>query len=227
MKELTAKQQVIWDLCQPVENGGGGKTYKEAGAIVGVSHSVVHKTLQACQKKLGVTPKRGERLAAHGMAAWPENADPEAAAILVDAITEPGVRGKLHPIREAIKASGLPERFGKALLRRLETRYLDLKTEVKALKTNEILQMIEEKIGLAGLYLDDHALSEASARDLMMGIAMLTEKRQLLRGEPTQIISDLERKKLNELLPALLAESQRRSLNTVTADGVVVVRGSA
>jgi hypothetical protein len=40
----------------------------------------------------------------------------------------------------------------------------------------------------------------------------LIEKRQLLSGAPTVIVSDLERKKLNELLPLLIAEGQRRGI---------------
>jgi hypothetical protein len=49
----------------------------------------------------------------------------------------------------------------------------------------------------------------------------MIEKRQLLRGEPTQIISDAERKKLHELLPLAIAEAQRRGL---TLDGQVTER---
>ena len=61
-------------------------------------------------------------------------------------------------------------------------------------------------------------MAEASARDLMLGMSALVEKRQLLRGEPTQIISDLERKRLTELLPLLSFEMQRRG---ITYDGQV------
>jgi hypothetical protein len=185
---------------------------------LGISYPVVNKTVSVIHKKLGIVGKAGnpeKRESQHRI----ENIDPEASAVLVDAVTEPDVRGKLRRISEAIKESGLPERFGRALLKRLETRYLNLKTEVRALKTGEILDMIGEKIHLAGQYLDDHAMAEASARDLMLGMSALVEKRQLLRGEPTQIISDLERKRLTELLPLLSAEMQRRG---ITYDGVVL-----
>ena len=45
-----------------------------------------------------------------------------------------------------------------------------------------------------------------------MGTAQLIEKRQLLKGEPTQIISVDERKTLNQLLPLLIVEAQRRNV---------------
>lgn len=218
MKGLTARQQQIFDMKKPVGEGGRGMGYDAISAELGISYSVVNKTICACHQKLGIldADRRAKTVRAENNMA--ENIDPDKAAILVDAVTEPEVRGKLRRISEAIKESGLPERFGRALLRRLETRYLSLKTEVRALKTGEILDMIGQKIHLAGQYLDDHAMAEASARDLMLGISALVEKRQLLRGEPTQIVSDLERKRLNELLPLLSAEMQRRG---ITIEGQV------
>lgn len=217
-KPLTPRQQEIYDLVRPIPEGGQGKTRNEAAAILGISANVINKTVTVVREKLGIKydPKKaGEMISARRRI---ENIDPEKAAILTDIVTEPDVRGKLRRISEAIKESGIPERFGRALLRRLETRYLNLKVEVRALKTGEILDMIGQKIHLAGQYLDDHAMAEASARDLMLGMSALVEKRQLLRGEPTQIVSDLERKRLNELLPLLSAEMQRRG---ITLDGQV------
>lgn len=217
---LTVKQQAIWDMRRPLSEGGLGKTRKEVAAALGISVPVVAKTLQVVYKKLGIdAPGLGSRDAIERVMA--EHVDPGKAAVLVDAVTEPDVRGKLRRISEAIEESGLPKRFGRALLKRLETRYLNVKTEIRSLKTGEILDMIGEKIHLAGQYLDDHAMAEASARDLMLGMAALVEKRQLLRGEPTQIVSDLERKRLNELLPLLNMEMQRRG---ITFEGQVTER---
>ena len=206
---LTEKQQAVWDLkC-------AGKSVKEIAADRGVSVPVVWKTLNIVRKKLGIVDARGLGQEQKRI----ENIEPDKAAVLVDAVTEPDVRGKLRRISDAIKESGLPERFGKAILKRLETRYLNVKTEIRSLKTSEILAMIGEKIHLAGQYLDDHSMAEASARDLMLGMSALVEKRQLLRGEPTQIVSDFERKRLNELLPLLSMEMQRRG---ITFDGRLI-----
>ena len=70
-------------------------------------------------------------------------------------------------------------------------------------------------------FFDDKVMAEASARDIMLGIGVMIEKRNLLRGEPTAIISDHERKKLHELLPALIAESKRRG---ITVEGTVTTK---
>jgi hypothetical protein len=56
----------------------------------------------------------------------------------------------------------------------------------------------------------------------MLGLGVMIEKRNLLRGEPTAIISDHERKKLHELLPALLEEAKRRGAVTLDEKGAVI-----
>ena len=79
--------------------------------------------------------------------------------------------------------------------------------------------MCEEKLHMIRHYMDDKTMAEASARDLGLIAGVLIEKRQLLRGEPTQIISDHERRKIHELMPELVAEAKRRGL---TVDGQVL-----
>lgn len=213
MKELTAKQQVIWDLCQPVEVGGGGKTYKEAGAIVGVSHSVVHKTLQACQKKKGIS---------YGGVGHPptELKNPTQAAAILDAATDP----RYKSLQEAYDAIGLPA-VGYGVIKRLRVKMHDAVTETRNVQARDLSEMLGKTIVRAIGYMDDKVMSEASFRDLAMGTAQLVEKKQLVDGLPTQIISDVERKKLNELAPLLIAEMQRRGIGQQemrTVEGEVI-----
>lgn len=189
---LTAKQKAAYDLQQ------AGKTYDEIAAIEGVSKSVITKRLQVARAKLGIPiPGQGSK----GI----EIRDPETAAAALDAVTDPLVK-----IKDAMVAAGLPDRVSEAMLKRLRTKFFGAVYEVKALKTNEIVRMCEEKLDMIRYYLDDKVMAEASARDLGLMAGVLIEKRQLLRGEPTQIVSDHERKKLHELVPLLIAEAQRR-----------------
>jgi hypothetical protein len=204
LKEFTAKQQEVWDLTRPLGEGGQGKTRAEAAAILGISASVVSKTLQACYRKRGIVKNQGWQ-----PSLGVEMKDPEKAAAVLDAASEPAA---LTSIREAIRAAGLPERAGEALLRRLRSKFFGVITECRNLKTNEILELLGQRIHLGLQYLDDKAFAEASARDIMIGLAGLMEKRQLLRGEPTQIVSEVERKKMHELTPLLIQEAQRRGL---------------
>lgn len=199
-KPLTAHQQNIWDLFRPIEQGGQAKKKHEIAAMLEISVNVVSKTLTVIRKKLGV--KAG---ACGSDFSVIEAKKPEAAAAAIDAMTDP-----YQGIQDAMKASGLPETTIRALMKRLRVKYQNVVSEVRNLQTGELSEIIGKKIHLLSLYLDDKVASEASARDLAMAMAQLTEKRQLLRGEPTAIISDHERAKLNDLLPALMKEAARR-----------------
>lgn len=209
---LTLKQQAVYDM--KVD----GKSRREIAHILGISEPVVSKTLQAARKKLGLVKQR--LVAPQGI----EYKNPEIAAAAIEAASDPSAPSlteAINRVNATLKASGLPDKVSERLIRRLRVKYADAITATRELKTNEILQMLGNKIDLAAFYLDDKVMAEASARDIMLGLGVLIEKRNLLRGEPTQIISDHERKKLHELLPALIAESQRRG---ITVDGQVTAK---
>lgn len=213
-KPLTAKQQAIWDLVRPVGDGGQGKTYGEAAAIVGISKPVVSKTLQAVYKKLGIKSKDKERPFNQRGA---EFKDPEKFAAVLDA----AAHTNLETLAAALRDSGVPERAAASIIKRIQTRFYGAVSATKNLKTQEILDMLGNRIHLALQYMDDKVMGEASFRDLALGTTAMIEKRQLLRGEPTAIISDAERAKLHELLPLAIAEARRRGL---TVEGQVTER---
>lgn len=206
--KFTEKQQRIWDLTRPVAEGGEGKTRIEAARILGISAPVVSKTLQACYRKKNLQPGKAKTKLRSS-----ELEKPEFTAAVIDSSTDP-----LTKVRDAMREAGLPIGTAEALLKRLRVKYYGAVTAVRNLKTQEILDLLGQKIHLALQYMDDKTMSEASFRDLALGTTAMIEKRQLLRGEPTQIVSDHERAKIHELVPALLAEAQRRGL---TIEGTV------
>ena len=209
--KLTVKQQRLWDLKE------AGKTRPQIAAELGISNPVVSKTINVIRKKLGITydPKRDDARRDNAYQAV-ENADPERAAKIIDAASEPEA---LQKVVEAMRAAGLPEKVTSRMLHRLKVKYFGAITEIRNLKTQEILDMLGKKIHLALTYMDDKVLAEASFRDLALGATAMIEKRALLRGEPTQIVSDHERKKLHELMPLMIAEAQRRG---ITYEGTAV-----
>lgn len=204
-KRLTTKQQAVYDLARPEK--GKGKTRAEIAALLGISKPVVSKTLQAAYKKLGLSLKTG-LVAANNI----EVRDPEKLAALVDNATDPLIK-----LQDAYEAAGFPRAAGTALLRRIRQKYFGVVEATKSLKSAEIVDALNHKIDLALRYMDDKTMAEASFRDLALGTTAMIEKRQLLRGEPTAIVSDHERKKLHELLPAFIEEARRRG--AVTLDG--------
>jgi hypothetical protein len=215
-KPLTAKQQTIYDLSRPVSEGGQGKKRHEVAAIMGISVPVVSKTLHAVYRKLGFQKRPGYQ-PRPGI----EMREPEVAAAAIEAAADPWARSMNQAIEKAneqLKLAGLPEKVNVALVKRLRVKYANAVYAAKDLRTKEILEMLGRKIDLAAFYLDDKVMAEAPARDIMLGMTALIEKRNLLRGEPTQIISDHERAKIHELVPKLLEEARRRGL---TVDGTV------
>jgi DNA-binding CsgD family transcriptional regulator len=205
-RPLTAKQQQAYDLRM------AGKTREEGARIMGISKPVYSKTLQAAYKKLGISHRKNGDVNSNAI----EIKDPERAAAVIDAATEPDA--KLESISKVFRDYGLPQAVSAALLRRIRQKYYGVVEATRSLKSGEIVDALNHKIDLALRYMDDNTMAQASFRDLALGTTAMIEKRQLLRGEPTAIISDHERKKLHELAPLLLAEMQRRSL---TVEGQV------
>lgn len=209
---LTARQSQIYNMARPIPEGGRGMKNKDIAAELGISVPVVNKTLVICYRKLGLKKSPGKRAAA-------EYNDPEKFAAVIDAATEP--EAKLESIRKVFKDYGLPPIASDRLLRRIRHKYFGVVEATRSLKSAEIVDALNHKIDLALRYMDDKTMSEASFRDLALGTTAMIEKRQLLRGEPTAIISDHERKKLHELLPAFIDEAKRRG---ITVEGQVTGR---
>lgn len=118
-----------------------------------------------------------------------------------------------HPdisIRRAAKRCGIPERTARNLYERLRTEYLPVLETLRKYQTKDFLELVEDRLGRALEHLTDDKLKKAEVRDLGVAIGILVEKRQLLRGEPTSILSVEDRRQLSEILPLIFAEARRR-----------------
>ena len=80
----------------------------------------------------------------------------------------------------------------------------------------ELESLVARRLGLIHLYMSDdklmEKLEEAKLRDIGIYEGIMLDKLLLLRGQPTSIVGSEQRKKLEELGPALLAELQKRGL---------------
>ena len=132
---------------------------------------------------------------------------PEETAAALESLSDPFAK-----LKDAAEACGFPQVTIKALVRRMETKYKPVDDEIKALKTPALLSLIEEKIGMCLEHMDDYTFANAELRDLAVTFGILAEKRQLLRGEPTQILSVNERTHMNDLLPMIVKEAGRRGM---------------
>jgi len=128
----------------------------------------------------------------------------------------------LLQLKEVAVQCNVPQKIIDRLIKRLEARYSlvgnNKKTKTR-LTVRETIEQLEEKIANTLEHIDEYALSEAKFRDLTIGLGVLIDKKQLLSGEPTQILTIEERKNITELMPFLFKEAQRRGITIdVTPD---------
>ena len=90
------------------------------------------------------------------------------------------------------------------------------------LTTEVILKTLDEKIALVFHYMDDDHFQEASLATLMKALTILVDKRQLLRGEPTTIVSTEDRRSLTKLMPLMIQEAERRGMAIPIIEGEIV-----
>ena len=136
-----------------------------------------------------------------------EALDPDTVAQVMDLASEP-----LSNLTAAAEECGVPPAVMKRLVRRFNSEYQPMMSEMKAFKTSDITKKIEDKAMRALDWLDDYKMAQASAKDLAIIVGILLEKRQLMRGEPTHIFSTTERMSLNELVPMMVKEANRRGM---------------
>lgn len=128
----------------------------------------------------------------------------------------------IHEFEAILEELEIPPSERRGILRRLGK-----KTDVKIpdkIDTPWLIKELEAKLALALSYVDEHALSRANIRDLASLVALFVDRRQLLRGEPTQIASIEDRRAMNEIMPLLLREAQRRgvTIDLPTEDYAVI-----
>lgn len=125
-----------------------------------------------------------------------------------------GVEG-LDPAKDVIKMSkeiGMSKAMTEGLRRRIMARQGMQPTDPRALTDKTLVHTLKEKLALALEYLDPYVLAGSSAKDLDAVIDGLIKNIQLLEGKPTSITSHEDRRQMNELIPALLLEAQKRGL---------------
>jgi hypothetical protein len=135
-------------------------------------------------------------------------AEMQKVAEVIDRVTDPW-----ETLEQAAKDAGIPTSTASAIRRRMQTRYKSLPEQIKGVKTSQLLELIDDRLLRALNYMDDYALAGATARDLAFIVGVLADKRQILRGEPTQIFSNSEdRLRVNTAMEQLVAEAGRRGM---------------
>ena len=132
---------------------------------------------------------------------------PNETAEALEALGDP-----LRHFEEIAEACGMPRQTIGILAERLRRRWVPVSARIKEVTNKELISRIEEKMSMALDHMDEVAYASAPLRDLSTNFGILHDKRQLLMGQPTQILTVTERKKLDELLPDLVQEAGRRGI---------------
>jgi len=118
--------------------------------------------------------------------------------------------------KESYTALGKKHGFDKNAVKRLHVELMSHHqnelTELRELTGRDMLNRIEDKISLALDYMTPRKFGEATIQQVAITFGILAEKRQLLRGEPTQIITIEEDRNLNVLAEAVYTELNRRGM---------------
>ena len=128
---------------------------------------------------------------------------------LVDAVgTE---KERKAAFAERAKQAGLPRTTAQELYDRFTNRYRAITDHLRKANTVDILKLVDHCIIEVMESLSHEDWGAVSARDKAVIGGILVDKRQLLSGEPTAIISVEDRRNLLELEKAWLAEARRRN----------------
>lgn len=115
-------------------------------------------------------------------------------------------------IASLARQCGLPERTALRIVERLEGVYQPVTEEIRRGTTESLIKQIEQKLPMLLDGITQDKVNNSALREIAVAFGVLAEKRQLLRGEPTQILTYEERDNMNKLAPYLLKELERRGM---------------
>ncbi len=114
---------------------------------------------------------------------------------------------------ERFKAAGIACGYDSHTMERLAARCQGRPPSARGrfrLNDQELAAVIDDRLTRVLEYFDDHTLGKMGGRDLVVAAGILTDKRQLLRGEPTAITRFQDMRKMDEILEAVDKELKRR-----------------
>lgn len=134
--------------------------------------------------------------------------EPERVEFMARLMEDPEAR-----LEDVAKSVGISRGMAQALARRLLAKDgRPVFEEYRRLNAEQLADQFDNKLQMILAHVDPVTVGTAGLKDLAIAAGIFTEKRQLLRGHATQIVTVDDRRKLNELMPKLLQEAKRRGL---------------
>lgn len=137
-----------------------------------------------------------------------ETLQPEKVAdLLVTMAENPG-----ESVLALARACGMNERTATDIVNRMNMKYQPVIEEVGRVTSTSLVKLIEEKLPMLLRGITENKVADARLNEIGVIFGILTEKRQLLNGEPTHIFTHEERVNMNALLPEILREAKKRGM---------------
>lgn len=184
-----------------------GLSWAALGEYVRLNKSTARNRYLRLRERLGHEPARSHKPKEPG--GLPPSI-PQPAVPQVEYRRQARERKIKSHLKELAALSGLSAPALKRQVERLTRGLVPDLPEAGELDNKRLGRLNDTAILLLFSFLDPFAASQMSGKDLAASIGTLMNHRQLLRGEPTSILRTEDRRKLDELLPAMLAEARRR-----------------
>lgn len=136
-----------------------------------------------------------------------DKADEQTGEVLGELMMDPTA-----DIEDIAKRYGMTPAMVRGLRAKVQTTLQPVTTTLRRATNARMLELIEDRQLSVMEAMTDSKIQKAGLREQVYALDRLFNIRQLLRGEPTQIVSIDDRKTLNELVPALVKAAQRRGI---------------
>jgi len=191
-----------------------GMAWTRVAKALGITRDAAHGSGRKAELKIAFNAAldRGETGANAALGARPV-LFPEDRPSSAPRVTE------LRQAEEAFAAMGLSKNLAAIAQRRLKALSGSLKNLKFPETTQALVKLMQQRQAMALIFLDEVAMAQASAKDLVVIITGLNKEIMLLKGQPTAIIGHHDRLKMAELGEAIKAEIDRRqNIIDVTPD---------
>ena len=213
--EVTARQRQVYEMRNATDPPPSWSSISKALYGTDKKTTNVKKFYAAAVENLENEGRVVKREAQNSL----EKTRPEAAAMLVDRVTNPDP----HPMESLAKAArdaGVPENTAQRFIERMRTNYFPSMVEVQNVKVERLRDLWSQRTEQALAAMTPEKFEKAGVRELAIMAGIGTEKKLLLEGRPTEIVrTEGERKDLLSLVGSFLVEAKRRGIDVSVDPG--------
>lgn len=151
-----------------------------------------------------------------------EDAHEGVANFIVDVVTE----GNQISIKKLAEKHGIAPMTARSIEQRLNSKYLPVAQKIKEYSVPNMIRGMDNLAVEIINSIDKETIEKATLNQRVVSAAILTDKSQLLKGQPTEILSVEDRRALPDLVQALTEEAARREMEVNITPDITVIEQS-